>query len=231
MMIISAMLLYALFIYFLAHYLACHRISLRFPCSSHKLIATCVLLFAFLFVPIETLPPMIDTEYGSIILLILVAMAYYIQGSPRRNYLHIVFFAAIFLTFSFFIYLDGIPGHLFCIGTYSSPLIWKALPKVVQATYISIGILFAILLGKQFHLQTAKIKEREFFLLNTLQTLLYIAIFSAIFIPKISFSNQAPYATSYLITFWLGWAKIIIIYYAMHVLHHLMHKIINKPQA
>ncbi|MDO4219572.1 MAG: hypothetical protein Q4C78_06275 [Synergistaceae bacterium] len=174
---------------------------------------------------------MIDVECSSLVVLLLIILAKYLHDGEVRDYLFVVFFTIIFSIFSLIIYLFGIPGHLFCIGTYSSPLIWKALPKVVQATYISIGILFAILLGKQFHLQTAKIKEREFFLLNTLQTLLYIAIFSAIFVPKISFSNQAPYATSYLITFWLGWAKIIIIYYGVHVLRHLMHKIINKPQA
>ena len=80
-------------------------------------------------------------------------------------------------------------------------------------------------------MKTKKINEEATPPLSTLLNLLYIAIFSAILIPKISFSDQAPSFTFYLIVFWIGWTKIVIIYYGAHIILRLVHWSQNKSQV
>ena len=212
-MMIFSILLYLLFVYCLSNCLINQGLNFKLLCSMKlDFLASCLLLFAFLFVPIETLPPMIDVECGSFFILLLIVLANYLQDKQRKDYIFIIFLAIIFSLFSLFIYFYGIPGHLLCIGTYSSPLIWSVLPKIAKAIYILIGILFVTFLFMQSNSQ--KMKETETPLLDTLQTLLYIAVFSAIFIPKLPFVPP-PSFTSYLIAFWVGWAKILVISWAI----------------
>ena len=222
-MTICAALLYLLFIFGLAIFLCKKNLNTKFtPNRDNELVSTCLLLSAFLFVPLETLPPMVDIEFGSLILLALLFFANCWQSTKQKKYLFVIFLTIIFALFSLLVYFCGIPGHLFCIESYSSPLIWQVLSLPAKGIYILLGTLFVALLFRQFRSQ--KIKEREASPLSILKNLLHIAIFSAIFLPRVSFSTTPFSFTSNLVIFWLGWAKILTIYGVIHCFHLLRTK-------
>lgn len=226
MLKITAILLYLLFIFLLTCFLINQKLSTKqFIASRKNLVSICLLLSAFLFVPLETLPPMLDTEYGSLVTLMLLLFVNYCQDDNDKkiqNYLGITFLAIIFSLFSLFAYFFGIPGHLFCIETYASPLIWKVLAKIPRVIFILLGVMFATSIVGQIPPKTKK--EEGHSLLSTLKTLLYIAIFVAIFIPTYSFTVKGFSFTSRLVAFLLGWAKILAIYFVSWLLHYSITK-------
>ena len=222
-MTICAALLYLLFIFSLTSFLGNRKLSIKFFFSGNKeFAATCFLLSAFLFVPVETLPPMVDIEFGSLITLILIILANCLQERKQQNFLFVTFLAIIFALFSLLVYFCGIPGHLFCIQTYSSPLIWEILSKVARTIYILVVVLFATLTIKSFLPKTKK--EEGISPLSELFILLYIAMFCAIFTPPFSFTMKNFSFISRLFAFWIGWAKILTVYGMIHCFHLLRSK-------
>ncbi len=227
MVIICTSLLYTMFIYCIAIFFTKQSLNIILQHSKDlkTIAATCVMLLTFLFIPLDALPPIIDVEYGSILILLLIAYANFIQEKKERSYLFVAFLTITFALFSLLVYFCGIPGHLFCIESYSSPLIWQVLSLPAKVIYILLGILFVALLFRQFLSQ--KIKEKEAPPLLILKNLLYIAIFSAIFLPSVSLTT-APSFTSNLVIFWIGWAKILTVYGVLLCLHLLSSKNYSK---